>query len=193
MEEQLMVCNEAGEEQFLASRSIVHEFGYWHKVVHGWFYDHDYLYVQQRSFQKKAFPGCFDISVAGHIDPKETAMEALLREMEEELGINLSSSDFQHIGTYREIMYHGPLIDRELADVYIAPYANQSLHLKEEAIDFGFISMTSLLEGLHNTIDMLSFTSILSRQTINIPTKEFFIHELDYYIWLIHHILQQTS
>ncbi|MDO9264844.1 MAG: NUDIX domain-containing protein, partial [Desulfosalsimonadaceae bacterium] len=45
------------------------------------------LLLQKRSQNKKVAPGRWDTSVGGHVDCGETIETAMLREMEEELGI----------------------------------------------------------------------------------------------------------
>ncbi|GAA2362900.1 hypothetical protein GCM10009854_48210 [Saccharopolyspora halophila] len=46
-------------------------------------------YVQQRSWQVRHFPGCWDI-VGGHVDPGESLYGALTREIREETGWELT-------------------------------------------------------------------------------------------------------
>jgi 8-oxo-dGTP pyrophosphatase MutT (NUDIX family) len=43
------------------------------------------VFVMKRSPQRRLFPGCWDI-VGGHVDPGETLVEALRREVREETG-----------------------------------------------------------------------------------------------------------
>jgi isopentenyl-diphosphate Delta-isomerase len=56
------------------------------------------LLVQKRSFDKPLYPGCWDISVSGHVDEGETYMQAALRELSEEIGI--SCHDIEEVGRY---------------------------------------------------------------------------------------------
>ena len=43
--------------------------------------------MQKRSKNKKSNPGKIDVSVSGHVKPHETAIQAILREASEEIGI----------------------------------------------------------------------------------------------------------
>ena len=45
------------------------------------------LLVPIRSKNRKIFPGCYDFSVGGHVNTKESYEEAAYRELQEELGI----------------------------------------------------------------------------------------------------------
>jgi len=48
------------------------------------------LYLQHRSERKSAFPGCWDLSATGHILPGESRFDAATREVEEEIGLQVS-------------------------------------------------------------------------------------------------------
>lgn len=56
------------------------------------------LLLQKRANNERVYPGCWDNSVAGHVDEGETALDAALREMEEEIGI--SGLDLEFVGKY---------------------------------------------------------------------------------------------
>ncbi|MET9293309.1 NUDIX domain-containing protein [Streptomyces sp. NPDC003077] len=47
--------------------------------------DHGKAFAQRRGPQRRLFPGCWDI-VGGHVEPGESLLEALAREVEEETG-----------------------------------------------------------------------------------------------------------
>lgn len=56
------------------------------------------LLIQQRSEMKDTFPNCWDVSVAGHVDWGETYLDAALREMHEEVGIQVKSNALELMG-----------------------------------------------------------------------------------------------
>src|SRR5690606_18774949 len=59
-----------------------------HRAVHvGVFDDDGNLWLQRRSRKKDTWPGAWDISASGHVDPGESYEDAARRELLEELGI----------------------------------------------------------------------------------------------------------
>jgi isopentenyldiphosphate isomerase len=59
-----------------------------HPVVHFHLYnDNGQLFLQKRAMTKDLFPGKWDTSVGGHVNPSENIENALKREILEELGI----------------------------------------------------------------------------------------------------------
>lgn len=81
------------------------------------------LLLQKRSEGKDSFPGCYDISSAGHIPAGDDYLESALRELEEELGIIAGPEELTFIGFHEgyaeEIFYGKPFINHEISKVYI--------------------------------------------------------------------------
>ena len=74
-------------------RELVHRDGDLHGTSHVWLVRYradrgsaDVL-LQKRSAHKDSFPGCYDISSAGHIPAGQDFRESALRELREELGV----------------------------------------------------------------------------------------------------------
>lgn len=71
-----------------ASRDDVHKLKLCHRAVHGFVFDKKgNLLLQRRSRLKDMNPGLWDSSVAGHLNAGENYADAILRELEEEMGI----------------------------------------------------------------------------------------------------------
>lgn len=87
-------------------RAVVHAQGLYHRVCHLWtagvWDDISGLWIQQRAFDRPLYPGGYDLSATGHIDPGETPETAVLREAREEIGLALSSADLTAAGSYRQ-------------------------------------------------------------------------------------------
>ena len=71
----------------IKERNIIHEKGIWHREVVVWVMNENgEMLLQKRASTKKQEPNKWGLC-AGHIDAGETTENALLRELEEELGI----------------------------------------------------------------------------------------------------------
>ena len=109
-------------------RSVVHREGSLHGTVHMWIVRdtedgrHDVL-LQKRSIDKDSHPGCYDISSAGHMQAGDTPLAAAVREMHEELGLQVNPEDLNYIGDHRgefaETFYGKKFHDKELSHVYL--------------------------------------------------------------------------
>ncbi|MBP1676328.1 MAG: hydrolase [Bacteroidetes bacterium] len=84
-----------------ATRSECHSGTFWlHPVVHlHVFNSQGELYLQKRSETKDIQPGKWDTSVGGHVDYGEETLNALTREVYEELGIK----DFEPVFMFRYV------------------------------------------------------------------------------------------
>lgn len=121
--ELLTILDEDLHEIGTAPRGQVHAQGLLHQVVHCWVVSEQengtWVYYQQRSFQKRDFPGLYDLAVGGHIDAGEKPADAILREMREEIGISAKSDELEFLGTIREDTHIGDFFDRELGYIYL--------------------------------------------------------------------------
>lgn len=105
-------------------RSLVHRDGDLHPAVHVWIIKRRdmgvYVLLQKRADMKDTDPGCYDVSVAGHLAQGDEFRSAAVRETKEELGIQLHGSQLRHIGNL-EAHSSTPegLIDNEYVAVYI--------------------------------------------------------------------------
>ena len=71
-------------------RREVHRLGLRHRAVHVLVYNRlGELFLQKRSMAKDCFPGAWDSSAAGHLEPGESYDACALREVREELGLVL--------------------------------------------------------------------------------------------------------
>ena len=126
-------------------RDLVHRDGDLHGTVHIFIIrkgpEEPEILLQKRSSCKDSFPGCYDISSAGHLSAGQDFMEAALRELEEELGIHAQKEDLRFIGYHevydRETFYGKPFVNHEISAVYI--YEKEvdmaTLILQEEEVE----------------------------------------------------------
>lgn len=118
-------------------RKKAHREGIRHRSSHVWLLRRHEgrveILLQKRSRNKDSFPGCYDISSAGHIPAGVDYIPSALRELREELGVEADGFQLQYCGKrfiyYEEVFYGEPFIDRQVSNIYI-------LWLDREAEDF---------------------------------------------------------
>jgi len=86
--EWLEVVDENDEVVRLERRGIIHASGLMHRSAQVLVFNSaGQLFLQKRSAGKDEFPGLWDSSAAGHVDPGEDYADCARRELAEELGI----------------------------------------------------------------------------------------------------------
>ncbi len=118
----------------------IHRDGDLHRSVHVWIIaPDDRILVQRRAAVKENNPGLWDVSCAGHISAGESAIDAAIREAEEELGIALESDELQYVATLRErsVLNGGTYIDNEIHEIFVVrrEVDLSSLRLQPEEVD----------------------------------------------------------
>ncbi len=141
------VCDDKGNVTgHVMERGMVHRLGKLHRTVHIWVIRRNgegsmEVLLQKRSCEKDAYPGCYDISSAGHIHTGDDFLESAIRELEEELGIVAMPEDLRLIGFHEgkvEASFWGEAFkDHEISAVYL--YEKQideaELTLQREEVD----------------------------------------------------------
>lgn len=81
-----------------ASRSEVHACGLLHRAVHVlWLHPRGELALQRRSYAKDTCPGLLSTSCAGHLDAGEDYLQAAVRELAEELALDVEPRELVEI------------------------------------------------------------------------------------------------
>lgn len=102
-------------------RSDVHRDGDWHKAVHIWILnDNGDVLLQRRCATKDSNPNMLDISSAGHLSAGDDSLTGAIRELKEELNLDVKPEDLQFIKTLkRSSKYTETFINNEFDDLYI--------------------------------------------------------------------------
>ena len=114
-------------------RSVVHRNGMLHPTVHIWFIRRRdmgvHVLLQKRSHEKDICPDCYDVSTAGHVTQGDEFKKTALKEIHEELGIDVPSNKLIFLGMRHNHYECGEIQDNELVAVYI--YKGDHIHHKE--------------------------------------------------------------
>lgn len=141
------ICDDEGEPTGQTrERSVVHRYGTVHRTAHVWITRKNSegtvdILLQKRSADKDSFPGCYDISSAGHIPAGCDWKESALRELAEELGIEAEPQDLEYAGKVRTQFkgaFHGqPFYNVEISAVYIyrKPVDESELALQNSEVE----------------------------------------------------------
>ena len=151
-------------------RTLAHRTGTRHRTTHIWIVrrreGNIEILLQKRAKYKDSFPGCYDISSAGHIPAGVDFVASGLRELEEELGFTISEEELIECGihcTYAENKFHGvPYVDNQVAKVFLLwkDKEIEELTLQEEEIesvmwmDFEKCKEAVLTNAIPNCIDI---------------------------------------
>lgn len=106
-------------------RQEVHRDGDWHKTVHIWIVnDKNEILLQKRSPNKDLNPSKWDISSAGHLSAGESSLEGAVREIKEELGIEVTKDCLQLLATLKRESRHSlTFINKEFKDIYLLRFS----------------------------------------------------------------------
>ena len=119
MKEFLDIVNEKGiPTGQTVDRDTAHLKGIWHRTSHVWLVRKKNETVQillQKRAAIKSFPGCYDISSAGHIPAGEDFIPSALRELREELGISATAEELICCGD-RKIIWDDVFFGKEYHD-----------------------------------------------------------------------------
>ncbi len=125
----------------VAWKSEAHQLGLWHRCFHCWVAAPEtpsggpYLFVQRRAAGKDTWPNKLDVTVGGHLEAGESALDGL-REVEEELGLAIAPDELVPLGT-RKVEKRIPAgLDREFQEIFllIRTLSSKDLHLQEEEV-----------------------------------------------------------
>lgn len=123
MEEMLDVLNSDGTPTGeTISKKDAHKNGVWHRAAHVWFVNNNKeILLQKRADHIESHPGEYDISAAGHLTAGDTFIRGALREVKEELGIELEEKELVKIGelSCESTQHEGKYINKEYNDIYV--------------------------------------------------------------------------
>lgn len=122
MEEMFDILDENGNKTGKTKlRSEVHRDGDWHKAVHIWIINNNGdVLLQRRCATKDSNPNMLDISSAGHLSAGDDSLTGALRELKEELNLDINPEDLHFIKTLkRTSKYTATFINNEFDDLYI--------------------------------------------------------------------------
>ena len=122
-------------------RSLVHRDGELHPTVHIWMIKRRdmgvFVLLQKRAHEKDINPDCYDVSAAGHVSQGDEFRYTALKEVHEELGLDIERSKLEFIGLKKAEYSKGDIHDNELVAVYIC---RESINIEDLVLQSSEVS-----------------------------------------------------
>lgn len=84
-------------------RSEVHQRELWHAVAVVWVYNSEGdVLLQHRAAERNGFPNTWDVSASGHVRAGDSVIASAVRELREELGIQVKPNEMTEIGRLKD-------------------------------------------------------------------------------------------
>lgn len=139
-------------------RSFAHKNGVWHRTSHVWILrkrEGKIEVLLQKRADTKSFPGCYDISSAGHITAGQGFLDSAVRELGEELGITATEDELLFCGDRKiiwdDVFFGEEYHDRQFTKVFLlwADVDEKSLTLQEEEVSaVKWMDLDECIEGV---------------------------------------------
>ena len=153
MEERFDVLNELGEfTGKVATREECHRKGLWHRAVDGFIIDENKnVLLQKRSANKKLWPNMWDVTAVGHVNSGEFGRQALMREVKEELGIDIKDDEIKYLVGSTSVNIQGDIINKHYNECYLITKNVNVSDIKlqlEEVSEVKYFSKENLLDRI---------------------------------------------
>ena len=146
MKEFLDIVDETGQPTGeIVDRETAHAKGVLHRTSHVWLARKKngkiQILLQKRAKHKSSFPGCYDISSAGHIPAGDRYEISALRELKEELGVKAEEKDLIYCGERKviwdDVFFGKPFHDRQISRVFLLwlDKEESEFTIQEEEVD----------------------------------------------------------
>lgn len=152
------VLNENGEfTGEVEIREKCHENGLWHRAVYGFVFNNNGdVLLQKRSANKKLWPNLWDVTAGGHVLAKEFGYQALIREVKEELGIEVFENEIKYLVGSTSSDIKGNVINNHFNECYLITKNIDISKIKlqlEEVSDIRWFTKQEILEKINNNFD----------------------------------------
>ncbi len=154
MEEFVEILDEKGKPTGkTAPKAEAHRLGLFHPTIHVWFYQPPgQVLLQQRAKVKDTHPLLWDVSVAGHVHAGETIEAAAIREVKEEIGLDIHPDSLEKIGVFKSVHKHrADLVDCEFHHTFLSRLPVPLAALKKQETEVASLKMVPLLQFAEET------------------------------------------
>ena len=152
------VLDEEGKKTgAIVERNEAHAKGLRHRVVQVWVLNSNHqILLQKTSPNKDSYPNMCYVSLGWHIESFEDNRQTIIREFNEELGLDISKQieELQYLYTFeeKELLNGGKFIDHEFYDVYLLEMDLDPSKLvlqEEEVSEVKFMDYKTFKDAVH--------------------------------------------
>ncbi len=177
-EEYFDILDENGNQtNLIKKRTEVHRDGDWHKAVHIWIINENGdILLQRRASNKDIYPNMLDISCAGHLTTGDDSITGALRELKEELNLEIEPEELNYITTLKRSPKDKEFIDNEFDDLYLLRTTKKIEELtyqKEEISEIFFVPYKEFKKMIDNKQSDLVIYSDVYQILFNLLDDEF--------------------
>lgn len=144
----------------IATREECHKKGLWHRAVYGFVFNKNGdVLLQKRSKDKKLWPNLWDITAGGHVLAGEFGEQALIREVKEELGIEVKENEIKYLVGSISTNIKGDIINNHFNECYLIKkdIDISKINLqKDEVSDIKWFSKDDILQRIDNNYDEIT-------------------------------------
>lgn len=141
----------------IETREICHEQGLWHRAVYGFIFNKEGdVLLQKRSVNKKLWPSLWDVTAGGHVLAGEFGMQAIIREIKEELNIDVNEDEVKYLVCSTSSGQKGNIINNHFNEAFII---NKDIDIsqiklqKEEVSDIKWFTKKEILDRINNNYE----------------------------------------
>jgi isopentenyl-diphosphate delta-isomerase len=137
-------------------KSVAHRDGLWHRTSHICIYNSEgKILLQKRASRKELLPDMWDISVAGHVGYDDCELSAAVREISEEIGVDVRESDLEFYKIFKFSGIYNNLINNEFFYVYFIKLDLDISNLVLQVEEVAGVDWFSVDDILNNSIENL--------------------------------------
>ena len=145
VKEVLIAVNNKDEMINFILRSDAHKNQVLHRAIGVIIKKGNKIFIQKRSQNKDVFPGFYEASLSGHVSKGETYKTTALKELKEELGLNIKKSKLVFLG--KKLIKTKK--DNHFMIFYILRISKQKIKIDNKEVAKGmFISKPELLQSI---------------------------------------------
>lgn len=161
MKEYFDVLTESGDyTDRIESREECHSKGLWHKAVASYIINSkNQVLLQKRSANKRLWPNLWDMSAGGHVLAGEFGFQSIIREIKEELGIDIKKEDITFLGCATSVNIKNDIFNRHFNEYYII---NKDIDIKdlklqaEEVSEVKWFNKEEILAKIDNNYEEIT-------------------------------------